>query len=690
ALGIPVAFSITLGVMLATGISINMMTMFGLIIVLGMIVDDGIIISENTYRYIENGMAPREAAIKGAEEVIPAVTTTILTTIVAFLPLAFMSGIIGRFVRLIPIVVIVALLASLLEAFIILPSHLADFAKPPHKKIAVKRKSDSHWYQKFVEFYTKVIKGAIAHRYKTIGAFILLVIILAICLKLFMRVVAFPQKGVEEFYLRAEAPVGTSLNKTADLSVQLEKIIESLPDNELDSYVTTIGTIFEGRSLDPYTRRGSHLAQVNVYLTPENKRKRDAFEIVDSMREKIKEIEGFEKVHFEQVESGPPIGKAIDIKIKGDDYAVLNEIAAKYTTFLESLSGVVDVDTDYKYGNEEITVEVDEKKATIAYLTVEDIARAVRDAVGGGMATSIKQTKAEEEIDIVVRFPEKDRSDVSVFEEIVIPNKSGNLIDLKKVASFKKQKKLESYKHFDGKRALRVTASVDEKNMTSVAANTILRKKFRDIENDYVGYTITYGGEEKDTQESFGNLFKAFGLAFFMIFLILATKFNSLVQPFIIMLAIIFGVFGALLALLIHNMAFSFMAFLGFVGLIGVVVNDSIVLVDFINRLRAEGKDRRESIIEGGRLRLRPVILTTITTVLGLAPVAYGIGGLDPFIQPAALVLSWGLLFGTPLTLIFIPCVYAVIDDITVRVAHHGTVVRPDDSNNAGPQNLSA
>ena len=675
ALGIPIAFSITLGIMLATGITVNMMTMFGLIIVLGMIVDDGIIISENTYRHIEAGMPPREAAIKGAEEVIPAVTATILTTIVAFLPLAFMSGIIGRFIKYIPIVVIIALSASLFEAFVILPSHLADFGRTSRKASpGSERKSQRQWFRRLLDFYTKIMKGAIAHRYKTVGVFILAVVILVICLKLFLRVVAFPQRGVEEFYVRAETAVGTSLNKTADLSGSLEKIVESLPKKELDSYVTTVGTVFEGRALDPYMRRGSHLVQINVYLTPENKRKRDAFQIVSTLRDKVKEVEGFEKIYFEQVSSGPPTGKAVDVKIKGDDYKVLNEIAKKYTAYLSTIDGVTDIDTDYKFGKEEITVQIDEEKATKTYLTVWDIALAVRNAVGGGLATSIKQIKAEEEIDVLVRFPKEYRESTAIFESIVIPNKFGKLIELKSVASFAKQKKPESYKHVDGKRALRVTALVDEKNMTSLEANSLLRKKFMHIENEYLGYAITYGGEEEDTKESFGDLFKSFGLAFFLIFLILATKFNSLVQPFIIMLAIIFGIFGAFFGLLIHNMEFSFMAFLGFVGLIGVVVNDSIVLVDFINKLRIEGKERRASIIEAGRLRLRPVILTSVTTVVGLAPVAYGIGGLDPFLQPAALALSWGLLLATPLTLIFIPCIYAIVDDITMKIAHHTTV----------------
>jgi len=677
ALGIPIAFSITLGYMLLVGMSVNMITMFGLIIVLGMIVDDGIIISENTYRYIEGGMPSREAAIKGAEEVIPAVTTTIITTIVAFLPLAFMTGIIGKFIRSIPIIVIVALLASLFEAFIILPSHLADFAKSRSRNTKdPKSKSEQEWFKKLLRFYTRTIENAIRHRYKTIGIFILTLVLVIVLLRSFLRVVAFPHKGVEEFYLRAEAPIGTSLDRTASLSLQLEKLIESLPKDELDSYVTTAGNIFEGRTLDPYARRGSHLVQLNVYLTPARGRKRNALKIIDSLREELKDIEGFDRVYFEQVRDGPPSGKAVDIKIKGDDYEVLKVIGGQYVSYLETIEGVTDVDMDYKFGKEEMSVEIDEEKARASYLTTRGIAEAVRNAVGGGRATGIKQTKAEEEIDVLVRFPKEKREDASMFENVVIPNAFGKLINLKDVASFKKVRKLESYKHLDGKRALRVTALVDEKNMTALKANALIRRKFKGIEDKYLGYTVVYGGEEKDTQESFGNLLKAFGLAFLLIFLILATKFNSLVQPFIIMLAIVFGLFGAFIALLIHNMAFSFMAFLGMVGLVGVVVNDSIILVDFINRLRLQGKERRESIIKGGQLRLRPVILTTITTVFGLAPVAYGLGGLDPFLQPAALALSWGLLFGTILTLIFIPCVYAVMDDITLRIAHHATVRR--------------
>jgi multidrug efflux pump subunit AcrB len=226
ALGIPIAFSITLGYMLATGMSINMMTMFGLVIVLGMIVDDGIIISENTYRYIEKGMPPREAAVKGAEEVIPAVATTIITTVVAFLPLAFMTGIIGRFVKAIPIVVIVALAASLFEAFVILPSHMADFAKPRRKKTEYNADGGHElaWFRKLVNFYTRVIKKAIAHRYKTIAIFAVTAVILVLVLKLFLRVIAFPHKGVEEFYVRAEAEIGTSLDKTAKLSLRLTRI----------------------------------------------------------------------------------------------------------------------------------------------------------------------------------------------------------------------------------------------------------------------------------------------------------------------------------------------------------------------------------------------------------------------------------------------------------------------------------
>jgi len=309
-------------------------------------------------------------------------------------------------------------------------------------------------------------------------------------------------------------------------------------------------------------------------------------------------------------------------------------------------------------------VIVDEAKASRAYLSIEDIAATIRNAFEGGTATSIKRIEAEKAIDVIVRFPSSERSKMNTFQEILIPNRFGNLIPLKEVGRVEKRKGMSVINHLDGKRVITVSANVNPKKISSLRLNQMVAKHFKNI--DYPGYVIKYGGEQEETQKSMKSLFRAFALAFFLIFMILATNFNSLTQPLIVMLAIPFGLIGVIIAFLLHGEPFSFMAILGVVGLSGVVVNDSIVLVDFINRLRQKGVDRRHSIIEAGRLRLRPVILTTLTTVLGLASVAYGIGGGDPFLQPAALAIVWGLLFATVLTLIIIPCIYAVIDDLTI------------------------
>ena len=238
------------------------------------------------------------------------------------------------------------------------------------------------------------------------------------------------------------------------------------------------------------------------------------------------------------------------------------------------------------------------------------------------------------------------------------------------VAELKYAQSLRSIGHLNGKRFVSVTADVDNRHITSMKANKFAKEKFKNLSFEYPGYTLQFSGENKETLESLTSLLKAFFIAAFIIFLILATLFNSLLQPFIVMLTIPFAFIGVVFAFLIHREPLSFLAILGLVGLCGVVVNDSIVLVDFINKIRKERKDMPlyEIVKEAGILRLRPVILTTVTTVAGLGTVAYGIGGMDPFLRPMALAISWGLLFATLLTLIIIPCVYLIAEDVRKKI----------------------
>ncbi len=702
ALGIPIALLATLAVMNFIGITINLISMFGLIIVLGMLVDDGIIIAENTFRYIEDGTDPREAAVTGAAEVIKPVTATILTTIAAFSPLLFMSGIIGKFVSAIPKVVIIALLASMVEAFIILPSHMADFVRKPPKNRPSKR--DRPWFQALSRFYIRLLKFSIRHRYRLAIGFVLTLIFSLYLAFFVMPFMLFKPEAIEIFFVRAEAPVGTALDETEKLFKPVEGLVAELSPEELDNFTTTIGRI-ESEEGDPYSRSGSHLAQITVYLTPPQNRSRTAKEIIEDLRKKARGIEGFDRLYFERVAPGPPTGKAIQVTIRGDSYEVMEEIADEFKEHLSKINGLTyinpfsklilkltpgsaredklkeikgaqDVVDDHEPGKGEIRIVVDEDSAAKAFLTPGAIARTVRNAFEGGTATSIKPTKAEEEIDVVVRFPEKYRNSMEAFEKLLIPNTRDNLVPLKRVARIEKLSGVSAIRHLDGKRALTILGDVNEEVATSRMINSDLARRFRDIPSRYPGYSVKYGGEEEETQRSVRNLARAFLLALLLIFLILATTFRSLMQPFVVLLAIPFGIIGVIFSFLIHGEPFGFMALLGTVGLAGVVVNDSIVLVNFINKLRLQGKSRMESLIEGGRLRLRPVILTTVTTVGGLTPLAYGIGGGDPFLEPAALAIVWGLAFATVLTLLFIPCVYAIFDDLTLRIMHRSTIAR--------------
>lgn len=681
-LGIPVAMLTTFYIMNLMGLSINMITMFGLIVVLGMLVDDGIIISENVYRYIEEGMPPREAAVRGASEVMAPVTSTVLTTIAAFSPLLFMSGLLGKFIMSIPLVIIIALAASLIEAFIILPSHLADFCKPINTKSGTHPKGEEHWFKSLVEKYIKLLNTALAHRYKVVGGTVATFILCIILAVFFMPFILFSGRGVEQFYIRAEAPAGITLEQMRDYIVPVEAFVSKISRKDLDTYETRIGSMEEERGFDADAQVGTNLAQITIYLTPSQKRKKTAQEIIDELRPSLEElhkkIPGLDKLYFRLRQEGPPVGKAVDVRVRGEEYPAIKQIVDEIELYLRSLKGVKDVTNNYKLGNKELHVAVDEDAAARAFLTIDQIASSIRNAVDGGVATTIKPTKAEEEIQVLVRYPQEARDTLKVFDALLVPNKFGDLVPLNKVARIERFQGLRARTHLDGKRYISVSSEVDNKQMTSVKANRLIDKKFTDVTDKHPGYNLRFGGEQEETARSMKSLFTAFWIAFLLIFLILATQFNSLVQPFIVMLTIPFGMIGVIIAFLLHGEPISFFAILGIVGLTGVVVNDSIVFVDFINKLRKEGVDRRHSILHAGKLRLRPVLLTTITTIAGLSTVAYGIGGSDPFLKPMALAVSWGLFFSTGLTLIVMPCIYAILDDLAVKWFHHPTVFKTE------------
>ncbi|WP_061227322.1 efflux RND transporter permease subunit [Leptospira interrogans] len=705
ALGIPVSFGATFVIMDYLGLTLNLISMFGLIIVVGILVDDAIIICENVYRYMEEGMPAYEAALKGTSEVIDPVTATVTTTVATFAPMLFMTGIFGKFIYSIPLVVIIALLASLSEAFFILPSHLYDINK--HKFHSGEIKEESGWFYKLkVNYYLPLLKFALKHRLQIfIYLFAMLVGSFAL-FAVFGRFKLFPG-SVDVFQIKLTGQTGISLQEMEKFTHALETELAKISKEEIENYVTRVGIIQKDPN-DPFTKRGKHYAQVLVYMTPEENRKRGTDTIISEIREKtiwllneksVKTLEETRKkeaekkkeeykpfnlneypaefsrfkgqllaLDFEKLAGGPPVGKPVAIEIRGDDYDTLIRIGEEYKSVMAKVPGVTDIGDDFNEGKDEIRIKVNESLASTAGVSVFKVAQAINTAFQGTVATKIK--RADEEVEVKVRFPEEVRKSIGSLNNIFVSNQLGKLIPVSRLINYVREPGFANINHLDGKRLLTVTANLDEIKTDTRRANAEIAKLSKGIIDKYPGYRMRFGGENKDTEESLASLGRAFLVAFIIIFMILASLFRSLIQPVIVVSSIPFSLIGVILAFVLHGEYFGFLAFLGIVGLAGVVVNDSIVLVDFANQLKLEkpGEDIDSILVETGLLRLRPVVLTTVTTVLGLLPTAYGIGGKDPFLVPMALAFGWGLAFSSFLTLVAVPVLYKTVHNVQLKI----------------------
>ncbi|MBE7439053.1 MAG: efflux RND transporter permease subunit [Spirochaetales bacterium] len=702
AMGIPIALGLGFVVMSYMGVTLNLIAMFGMVLVIGIIVDDAIVVCENCYRYLEEGFSAYDAVILGTKEVIAPVTATITTTVAAFAPLLFVTGIFGKFLYTIPLVVIITLLASLFEAFIILPSHVYDIHKHADIKKALEATHRREgWFDRLrKERYEPLLKWSLDNHKKVMlgmnGLFVMMIILTGT----FGDFKLFPG-AIETLQIKITANQRFTKEATMEYAKVIESAVGSLPATELENFTTRIG-IQQKDPNDPFTRRGSNYGQILVFLTPEQSRDRSAEEIIVGLRKQTewllmpeararnqskdtvvqigffarlfgKKVEpvpplipaGYDHLadslvalDMEKISGGPPVGKPVAIQIIGDDFEILKKIAAEYKAVLGQIKGVQDIDDDFDEAKDEVRLKINEGLAAQAGVSVQQIALAVNTALEGNVATTIK--RPDEEVDVRVRFSKEFRESENVLGRIFVSNQQGNLIPVSRLARFERDVGILAVNHLDGKRLVTVTANVDEKVISSTTANNEATRLGKDIPARYPAYQIKLGGEYEDTAESLTSLRNAFLVGFIIIFMILASLFKSLIQPAVVVMAIPFSFIGVAVAFLTHGEPFSFLGFMGIIGLAGVVVNDSIVLVDFANNIHAKEPDLniKDVVLRAASLRLRAVMLTTITTVLGLLPTAYGIGGFDPFLVPMALSFSWGLGFATVLTLIVVPILY--------------------------------
>jgi len=656
ALGIPVTILGTVFLLPAFGQFLDVISMAGMIMVIGIVVDDAIIIAENIHRKRELGMQPIDAAVEGLSEVYNPVVTTILTTFVAFAPMFFMSGIMGKVVYVIPLTISLALFISLLEGTVALPAHVI-WGQKRHRAGSSPRQARS-WFDYVRRFFRRSIRIVLILRYVVVVFAVVSLGVGVWYAATYMDFILFPKDAADKFYMRIETPRGSSLQSTSDKVFDLEALVEGLPAGEVDSYVTRIGE--QGMYV---AGQNENWAIVSVYLTPFSTRDRTADEIVSELRAKTDELPGFERIIYYIDAGGPPVGEPVTVRVVGNDDGVRVALADSVVAFLASLDGIKDIDRNDKLGKDQVELILDYEKLSRLGLTVADVARNVRIAFDGEIVTSVRY--GDEDVEFRVILDEKTRKKPVLLGELLVPNDRNRLIPLKSVMSARTGQASSSIYHFDNERAVRITSDVEEDKITPLQATTAVQERF-DLRSDHPGMRFEIGGEAQETQKSMDSLITAFISAAVAIYFILVVLFNSPIQPLLVMSAIPLGILGVILAFALHGQPLGFTGVMGLIGLSGVVVNDSLVLVNHINRLKKERPgDRLLDIVSDGCTdRFRAVVLTSLTTVAGLLPLAYGIGGSDPFIAPMALAMGFGLLFATPITLALIPSLYLISDDI--------------------------
>jgi multidrug efflux pump subunit AcrB len=654
ALGIPLSFLGAFAFMNFSGMTINMLSLFSLIVVLGMIVDDAIIVSENTYRYLGLGVAAKDAVIRGTDQVVMPVVAAVSTTMAAFLPMLLMEGNLGKFMRVIPIVVSFALMASLIEAFLTLPSHLADFSP---KKI----RHTKAGYHKFKRIFSQVLISILRWRYVFVLFTITFAGLLAFVARYHIPFVLFSSKDIPAFIVQLTTPEGSPLSFTEKVTKEVEDILLTFPKTEIKEINSLVGNHYD---ISTGKRDvATNLGQVYVELPEFNAKDRvNGYKVAQHARDALKDIVGVKYLKVMEVQGGPPKGKAVELQVRGKEVGVIEVIAAYIKKYLSTIKGVVDIQDDHNKGKKEMVFTLDEEKSALMHMDVQAVATTLRTFFEGAKTSEIHKEK--DQIKVIVKFAPQYRNDIEILKRLKVSNRQGQLIPLTTVGEFNLKEGSAVIRRKDQKRAITVMANVDENVITSTEVNKMVEQRFSNISENYPGYSFYFAGEQKEQRQSLDSLFDAFIIAVVAIYIILGTLFRSFIQPLIVMMAVPFAFIGVVIGHLVMDIPFGILSIIGFVSLSGIVVNDSLVLVDFINKNRLAGLKRWKSIINAAETRFRPIVLTSLTTIGGISTLAFKTTGQAAFLAPMAISIFWGLIFSTVLTLIIVPCFFAIMDDI--------------------------
>ncbi|MGB0936118.1 MAG: efflux RND transporter permease subunit [Colwellia sp.] len=665
-IGIPVSFMGAFIAMPLFGITLNIMSLFGFILVLGIVVDDAIVTGENIYSHLKTSESGEMAAIRGTQEVATPVTFGVLTTVAAFLPLAFIEGARGALFAQIPVVVIPVLLFSLIESKFVLPSHLKGLKlrseKEKKSKLSqLQERFADGFEQSIIRFYQPVLKKAINYKRVTLLSFIgILLIIFALVVTGWSKFIFFPRIPSETVRVSLSFPAGTPFEVTNKYIVKMADKAEILRDKYIEpstqqSVIINILARTGGRS------GGSNSGIVMFEITPPESRELSVTsrELVREWRQLIGVIPGAESITFRA-----EIGRSsdpINISLSANSLDTLRDVADKVKLRLGTYPTFFDIADTLSDGKEELQIELTEQGKALG-LTRVNISRQVRESFFGSEVQRIQ--RGRDDVRVMVRLPLNERRTIADLENILVETPKGGAVPLSHVATFIAGKSPSTISRLDRYRTVNVSADVEKSNTNMTILQGDLKGFLDELMQQYPGVNYEMEGEAKEQAESFNSLGWSLLFVFFIIYVLLAIPFKSYLQPIIVMSIIPFGMIGAVLGHWIMGMDLSIMSLLGMLALIGVIVNDSLVLVDYINKKVNEGMDVMQAVLTSGAARFRPVILTSLTTFIGLMPLLFEQSTQAQFLIPMAISLGFGILFATLITLILIPVNYLIVEQI--------------------------
>lgn len=651
AIGIPVTFAITFLVLEALGETFNSNTLFGLVLVLGLIVDHAIVIVENSFRRQQLGLSRHEAAIAGTNEVILPVIAATLTTVAAFLPLTILPGTIGKFLRVVPLTVSIALIASTFEAAFFLPSHYADW---PGGAKATDRKIFESLRRRFRSFI------AVVYRRRGIAITAMVVVMIGVFATVpFIQQDLFEAEDFTLFYIEIELPNGSPRSRTNDVVARFEdRLLPWIGNGEVVAISSSVGFSQQ----DTERVRRSNVAQIVVDLTEQDEgRTRSITEIMADARQATATIPGPEDVQFRRATNGPPTDPPVSFRLFGDDYDDLVAASDRISSRLGEYPELFNIDDNLQPGTPELKVVVDQDRASQLGLSPQSIGRFIRTSFDGIEASTI--FISNEEISVIVRYAGMQSSSVNELRQLKIPTGDGRLIPFSTVASIQEGEALASIRRLDGKREATVTSEAYSTERLDVINADIVEAFEESIAPKFPGLELVVGGEFAELTNLLIEILRVFLIGVFLIYLILGAQFRSYTQPLLILLSVPFAFVGVVLYLVVSGTALSTTVIYAAVALAGIAVNDTIVLVSFINERRRETGNVAEAVLDGAETRLRPIVLTSLTTIAGLLPTAIGLGGRSVIWSPMAATIIFGLLFSTITALIVLPCVYGLLYD---------------------------